>query len=109
MKLSLAKQLHAGFAIVALLSLIIAGTAWWIISKYEHEIQVEHQAIVAGVGGVLVVFLAAWYWLALRALQPIRALNMQAQQVVQEALGETIYASTNSNQVAPLVENFSLI
>ena len=109
MKLSLAKQLHAGFAIVALLSLIIAGTAWWIISKYEHEIQVEHQAIVAGVGGVLVVFLAAWYWLALRALQPIRALNMQAQQVVQEALGETIDVSTNSNEVAALVESFALM
>jgi len=109
MKLSLAKQLHAGFVIVALLSLMIAGTAWWIISKYEHEMQVEDLAIVAGVGGMLVVFLGLGYWLALRALQPIRALNIQAQQVVQEALGETIDVSTSSNEVAALVESFALM
>lgn len=109
MTFSLAKQLHAGFVIVALLSLMIAGTAWWIIWKYEHGIQVEHLVIVAGVGSVLVVFLALGYWLALRALRPIRALNSQAQQVVQEALGETIDASTNSNEVAALVESFALM
>lgn len=47
MRLKLTTQLHLGFTVAVLLALVITGMAWWITLNYEHDVEVEHQQVLA--------------------------------------------------------------
>jgi len=57
----------------------------------------------------LLGMLVIGYAHSVRLLRPIRALRAQAERVVREQLGETLDASTSSNEVTALVESFQLM
>lgn len=66
-------------------------------------------ALVTAITIALLAILVTGYAYAVRLLRPIRTLRTQAERMVREQLGETIAASSSSNEVAALVESFQLM
>ena len=65
--------------------------------------------LVTAITIALLGMLVTGYAYSVRLLRPIRALRAQAPGMVREQLGETIDASTSSNEVAALVESFQFL
>lgn len=72
-------------------------------AREESETLATIRIMLAFLTGALLLFLAFGYAFALRALRPIRALQMQAEQVVREQLGEELDPLDHGNEIATLV------
>lgn len=77
--------------------------------RKQIELLQRNRIIMMAMSGLLLLLLGLGYWMAIRALRPIRELQAEAQRVVHEQLGETLQVDANSNEVVALVKSFKMM